>query len=248
MTGVHRPAFVCQYRFTSIMITTISEILKSRISHLESGISNQVSPAEVPTLRELDGLEIRDYRCPMPDFTISEKLRLRLPLKEISLFSPMKPTRLILALTLAASAFAARLLSADTPYGAPLPLAEAKRILVAAQAEATKNQWNVCIAIVDSGGHLVAFERMDSTQYGSVDVAQEKARSAAAFRRPTKVFQDAVAGGGEGLRMLKLPGALPIEGGLPLVVGGKIVGAIGVSGVTSAQDGQIAAAGVAGLK
>ena len=138
---------------------------------------------------------------------------------------------------------------APTPdYGAPIPLADAKRALAAAQAEAVKNKWNVAIAIVDSGGHLVAYERLDSTQYGSVDVALEKARSAAAFRRPTKVFQDAVAAGGEGLRLLKLPGGMPSEGGLPLVIGGKIVGAIGVSGVTSAQDGVIAAAGVAGLK
>ena len=133
-------------------------------------------------------------------------------------------------------------------YGAPIPLAEAKRALAAAQAEAVKNKWNVAIAIVDSGGHLVAYERLDSTQYGSVDVALEKARTAVAFRRSTKVFQDAIAAGGEGLRTLKLPGATPIEGGLPLVVGGKIVGAIGVSGVTSAQDGQIAAAGVAAFK
>jgi glc operon protein GlcG len=136
----------------------------------------------------------------------------------------------------------------DVPYGAPISLADAKKAIVAAQAEATKNKWNVAIAIVDSGGHLVAFERFDSTQYGSVDVAQEKARTAVAFRRPSKAFQDTVASGPEGTRILKLPGALPIEGGLPLVMGGKIVGAIGVSGVTSAQDGQIAAAGVAALK
>ena len=136
----------------------------------------------------------------------------------------------------------------DLSYGAPIPLAEAKRVLAAAQAEAVKNKWNVAISIVDTGGHLVAFERMDTTQFGSVEVAHEKARTSVAFRRPTKTFQDGVAAGGEGLRLLKLPGALPIEGGLPLVVGGKIVGAIGVSGVTSAQDGMIAAAGVAALK
>lgn len=136
----------------------------------------------------------------------------------------------------------------DLPYGAPIPLADAKRVLAAAQAEALKNKWNVAVTIVDSGGHLVAFERMDTTQTGSIEVSLEKARTAAAFRRPSKVFQDLVAAGGEGLRALKLPGALPIEGGLPLVLGGKIVGAIGVSGVTSAQDGQIAAAGVAALK
>lgn len=136
----------------------------------------------------------------------------------------------------------------DLPYGAPIPLAEAKRVVAAAQAEAAKNKWNVAIAIVDAGGHLVAFERMDATQYGSVTVAQEKARTAAAFRRPSKAFQDTVASGPEGTRILRLPGATPIEGGVPLVRDGKIVGAIGVSGVTSAQDGQIAAAGAAALR
>lgn len=138
--------------------------------------------------------------------------------------------------------------AASLPYGAPIPLPEAKRALAAAQAEATKNKWEVAIAVVDTGGHLVAFERMDTTQYGSANVALEKARTAVAFRRPSKAFQDTVAAGGEGLRILGLTGAMPLEGGLPIVVGGKVVGAIGVSGVTSAQDGQIAAAGTAALK
>ena len=160
----------------------------------------------------------------------------------------MTNSRLISLLVFTALVSVARAQAPTPDYGAAIPLADAKRAVAAAQAEAVKNKWNVAIAVVDSGGHLVAFERIDSTQYGSVDVALEKARTAVAFRRSTKVFQDAVASGGEGLRTLKLPGATPIEGGLPLVVGGKIVGAIGVSGVTSAQDGQIAAAGVAGLK
>jgi uncharacterized protein GlcG (DUF336 family) len=103
------------------------------------------------------------------------------------------------------------------------------------------------IAIVDTGGHLVALERMDVTQYGSVEVALGKATTSAAFRRSSKVFQDLVANGGEGLRTLSLPGATPIEGGLPLVHEGRIVGAIGISGVTSVQDGQIARAGAAVL-
>jgi uncharacterized protein GlcG (DUF336 family) len=136
----------------------------------------------------------------------------------------------------------------DLPYGAPIPLADARRVLAAAQAEATKNKWNVAVSIIDSGGHLVAFERMDTTQFGSVEVAHEKARTAVGFRRPSKAFQDTVAAGGEGLRILRLTGAMPIEGGAVLVMGGKIVGAIGVSGVTSAQDGQIAAAGAAAVK
>ncbi len=160
----------------------------------------------------------------------------------------MKISRCLLTLALALGALTAASRSADVPYGAPIPLAEARRVIAAAQVEAAKNHWNVCVAIVDSGGHLVAFERMDSTQYGSVEVSLDKARSAAAFRRPTKAFQDAVAAGGEGVRLLKLTGGSPIEGGLLLMVGGQIVGAIGVSGATSAQDGQVAAAGVAGLK
>ena len=157
----------------------------------------------------------------------------------------INPRLLLVFATLACSL---RVPAADLAYGAPIPLAEARRVIAAAQTEAMKNKWSVAIAVVDSGGHLVAFERMDTTQYGSIDVAQEKARTAVAFRRPSKAFQDTIAAGGEGMRMLKLPGALPIEGGLPLVIGGKLVGAVGVSGVTSAQDGQIAAAGVAGLK
>lgn len=155
--------------------------------------------------------------------------------------------RLFLAITLAVlgSSLRAQL---PLPYGAPIPLAEAKRVIAAAQAEAIKNKWEVAIAIVDTGGHLVAFERMDTTQYGSADVAVGKARTSVAYRRPSKSFQDAIAAGGEGLRLLKLEGATPIEGGLPLVSGGRIIGAVGVSGVTSAQDGQIAAAGARSVK
>jgi uncharacterized protein GlcG (DUF336 family) len=160
----------------------------------------------------------------------------------------MKTSRLLLVLVLTTLAGALRAQTTDLPYGAPIPLTDAKRVLIAAQAEAAKNKWNVAVAVVDSGGHLVAFERMDTTQFGSVEVAQDKARSAVAFRRPSKAFQDTIAAGGEGMRMLKLTGATPIEGGLPLVMNGKIVGAIGVSGVTSAQDGQIAAAGLVVLK
>ena len=124
----------------------------------------------------------------------------------------------------------------------------AKKIAAPAIAEARKNQWMMAVAIVDPAGDLVYFERMDDTQVGSVDVAISKARSAARFKRPTKAFQDALAAGGEGLRILALQGAVPVDGGLPIVVGGRIVGAIGVSGGTSAQDGQVAAAGAAAVK
>ena len=109
---------------------------------------------------------------------------------------------------------------------------QAKPIAAAAIAEARKNQWTMAIAIVDIAGDLVYFERMDHTQVGSVDIAQAKARSAARFKRPTKAFQDALAAGGEGWRILSLEGAVAVEGGIPLMSGGKIVGAIGASGGT----------------
>lgn len=134
------------------------------------------------------------------------------------------------------------------PYGEPINLAQAKKVLAGAQAKARKNNWNVVVAIVDSGGHIVLLERMDSTQYGSVEVALGKARSASAFRRPSKVFQDIVGSGGAGLRILTLAGASPLNGGLPLILNGKLVGAIGVSGVTGDQDAIIAQAGVEALK
>ena len=129
------------------------------------------------------------------------------------------------------------------PYGLPVDLASAKKAAAAALEEARGNQWQMAVAVVDPNGTLTYFEKMDGTQLGSVQVSADKARSAALFKRPTKVFQDAIASGGEGLRFLKLTGAVPIEGGVPLIVGGAIVGAIGLSGGTSAQDGQCAQAG-----
>jgi len=106
----------------------------------------------------------------------------------------------------------------------------------------------MAVAVVDTGGNLVYFEKMDGTQTGSVRVAISKGRSAVLFKRPTKAFQDMVAAGGEGLRILRLEGAVPVEGGLPLLMDGKIVGAIGVSGGTSQQDGLVAKAGADTLK
>lgn len=133
-------------------------------------------------------------------------------------------------------------------YGAPISLDQAKKVMAGAEAEAKKNNWNVAIAILDSGGHLVVLHRIDGTQLGSIDVAREKAYSAVLFRRPTKVFQDLVGQGGANLRLLRLSGASPLEGGIPIVVDGKIVGAVGVSGVTSEQDAQVAKAGADALK
>src|ERR1700733_365121 len=126
-----------------------------------------------------------------------------------------------------------------------LTLEAAKLIAAAAQAEAKKNSWNMVICVVDDGGHLIYLERMDGTQLASVQVAQDKARTAVLFKRPSKALEEAVAGGR--MVVMKLAGATPVEGGIPIVVEQQFIGAIGVSGATSAQDGQVAAAGLAAL-
>jgi glc operon protein GlcG len=134
------------------------------------------------------------------------------------------------------------------PYGMPIGSDDAKKAAAAALAEARRNGWTMAAAVVDTGGHLVYFEKMDGTQTGSVAVALSKARSAALFMRPTKAFQEMLAAGGDGLRAFGLEGAVPVEGGVPLVAGGKTVGAIGLSGGASSQDGQCARAGADALK
>jgi uncharacterized protein GlcG (DUF336 family) len=134
------------------------------------------------------------------------------------------------------------------PYGAPIGVNDAKKAAAAAIAEARANSWAMAAAVVDIGGHLVYFEKMDGTQTGSVAVAITKARCAALFMRPTKAFQDVLAGGGDGLRVLGLEGAVPVEGGVPLVMNGTTIGAIGLSGGASSQDGQCARAGAEALK
>ena len=126
-----------------------------------------------------------------------------------------------------------------------LTLDDAKIISAASEAEARRNNWPVVIAIVDDGGHLVHLLRLDNTQFGSIEVAIQKARAAIAFRRPTKVWEEHIADGR--VRYLGLPGTLPIEGGLPIVVKGQFVGAVGVSGVRSHEDAQIAQAGLAAV-
>jgi uncharacterized protein GlcG (DUF336 family) len=123
-----------------------------------------------------------------------------------------------------------------------LTLDDAKKIATASEAEANRNGWPVVIAIVDEGGHLLHLSRLDNTQYGSIEVAIQKARAAIAFRRPTKVWEEHVASGH--VRYLGLPGTLPIEGGLPITMNDQFIGAIGVSGVRSHQDAQIAQAGL----
>lgn len=126
-----------------------------------------------------------------------------------------------------------------------LTLDVAARLAAAARAEAAKNGWSMCFALVDDGANLLYFERMDGAPLGSIQVAIDKSRSAALFRRPTKAFEEAVAGGRAAL--LKLAGAVPLEGGVPLMAGEDLVGAIGASGATAQQDGQAALAGAAEL-
>jgi glc operon protein GlcG len=149
------------------------------------------------------------------------------------------------ALTLTASSAGAQ---APPPYGPPITLEQAKKVMAGAEAEAKKNNWPVVITILDSGGNLVMTQRLDGAQWGSVEVARDKAYSAVAFRRPTKAFEDGLGQGGTNLRILKLSGASPLEGGLPIVVDGKVIGAVGVSGVTAPQDAQIGRAGIDSLK
>jgi uncharacterized protein GlcG (DUF336 family) len=162
----------------------------------------------------------------------------------------MKPSRAVIQIAVVAllssmSMFA----TAQVPsYGQNINVEQARKIIAAGQVEAKKNGWPVAIAVVDTAGNLVAFEKMDDTQTASIEVSQDKARSSAIYRRPSKVFEDLVAGGGAGTRVLNLRNASTVEGGLPITVGGKIIGAVGVSGVTSQQDGMVAKASLEAVK
>jgi glc operon protein GlcG len=133
------------------------------------------------------------------------------------------------------------------PYGPPITLDQAKRAMAAAELEATKNSWQVAITILDSGGTLVMFHKIDNAQLSAVTVSEGKARTALEFKRPSKDLDDAIAAGGAGMRLLALKDITPLEGGLPVVVDGKIIGAIGVSGALSSQDVQVAKAGADAL-
>ena len=135
--------------------------------------------------------------------------------------------------------------AADLATKKALTLEVAKQLGAVAEKAAAANKWTMVIAILDDGGNLMYLERMDETQIGSIEVAIQKGRSAVTFKRPTKVFEDAVAGGRTAL--LRLPGAVPVEGGLPITVDGKIIGAIGVSGGTSPQDGEVGKAALDAL-
>ena len=157
--------------------------------------------------------------------------------------SPKVTVKVVVVLLFSLAITGSAIAQMPNPYGPPISLEAAKKVAAPAVAEAAKNNWNIAVAIVDPSGNLVYYEKMDNTQLGSAHVAVEKARTAAMFKRPTQAFQDALAKGGENLRTLSLPGVVAAEGGIPLVADGKIVGAIGVSGMTSAQDNQCAKAG-----
>ena len=154
-------------------------------------------------------------------------------------------TFLIASLTFAVFATGA-LAQERPPYGQDINLVNARKVAQAALAEAQKNSWRVAIAIVDNHGALVYYERMDDTQTASPVIAIEKARTAAMFRRATREMEDLVNKGR--VSLLGIPGATPITGGLPILAGGKVIGGIGVSGVTSDQDEQVAKAGLEGFK
>jgi uncharacterized protein GlcG (DUF336 family) len=133
-------------------------------------------------------------------------------------------------------------------YGAPISLDNAMKVVAAAQAEAQKNNWGMCIAVVGPSGDLIYFRKLDTCQYASIAIAQHKARTAATFRRPTKVFQDGLAANPANIYLLTLDGIIASEGGIPLIVDGKLIGAVGSSGGTGQQDGLTSTAGVAALK
>ncbi len=139
--------------------------------------------------------------------------------------------------------------AAPPQYGSPgVTLEQARKAIEAAEAEAKKNGWLMAIAVVSNGGYLVSFARMDQTQFASVQIAQHKAKAAATFRRPTKAFQDALAANPSNIYLLTLDGIIASEGGIPIMSGGKIIGAMGCSGGTGAQDGQVCKAGVDTIK
>lgn len=155
------------------------------------------------------------------------------------------------AAIVAAPAFAQAPAAPPAPppaYGETINIETAKKAAAAAVEESKKNNWGMCVAVTGPSGDLVYFERMDACQYASIVISQHKARAAATFRRPTKVFEDRVASGPAGVAAITLDGVIASEGGIPIVIGGKIVGAMGCSGGTGQQDGVACQAGVNAVK
>jgi len=140
------------------------------------------------------------------------------------------------------------ILDKPLPYGRPINLEQAKKMMLAAETEAVKNHWPVAIVIADSSASIVLALKLDHTQHSSMSIATGKALTAVNFRRPTKMFQDGIAAGGEGLRFMAVPGVTPLEGGFPIIENGEVIGGIGVSGVMSHQDAQVAQAGMSAIR
>ena len=163
-------------------------------------------------------------------------------MKTISLFSAL----IFCAFTLAAQTTAQK--STVVAYGENITLQAAKKIAADCEKFATEKQWTIIVAIVDTGGNLVLLQKMDNTQIGSIDVAIAKAKTANAFKRPTKTFEDGLAAGGSSIRILNVPGITPVDGGEPIMSNGKIIGALGISGMSSAQDGEVVKAALSALK
>ena len=161
---------------------------------------------------------------------------------------PQRVLSIAVAAVIALAAAAAHAQAPPPEYAMSLTLEQAKKIVAGAEAEAMKNKWQMVITVLDAGGHTVMVQRLDNAQYGSIDVSRDKAKAAVAFKRPTKAFQDLIAQGGVNLRLLNLTGdAGVLEGGIPIIVGNKVIGAVGVSGGTSQQDHQVAQAGIDAL-
>jgi uncharacterized protein GlcG (DUF336 family) len=180
----------------------------------------------------------------MPRVFVSRKLLLVCALGSMFVASAVPTLAQQSAAPASAPAQAAAPVSTATlPYGPPITLDQAKRAMAAAELEALKNSWQVAIAILDSGGNMVMFHKVDNTQLSAAEGATGKARTALEFKRPSKALDDAIAAGGGGMRLLALKDITPLEGGVPLVANGAIVGAIGVSGALSVQDSQIAKIG-----
>ena len=152
--------------------------------------------------------------------------------------------KLLLAVAAVSLSFAAQ----GQTYGPSITLDQARKVMAAAEAEMKKNNWAMSIAIVDSGGHLVLFQRADGSQFAGAKVAEDKAWSAAGYKRAGKLFQDRLATAGVELRILQLRGVMALDGGDPIVVDGKLIGGIGVSGGAGEQDGQVSKAGAGALK
>jgi uncharacterized protein GlcG (DUF336 family) len=152
------------------------------------------------------------------------------------------------ATTLAAISLGVSAQQSPPPYGMPIPMESATKAIAASVAEARKNNWTMVIAITDTAGNLIAFQKMDNTQTASGGIAIDKARAAAIYKRPTKAFEDRLASGGAGLQVFNLPGSVALDGGFPIVIDGKIVGGMGASGATGAQDAQVVKAGLATIK